>query len=630
MAKRTKHEFPTPIVNSVNADSEIRFEKVEPANWWIGMRKRIVTLTIYGHNVALTRAVLKADGVSVASCSTLSSANYLFVNLDISPQARPGVYDIALTCDGHPVASIPFELKERKRDSALRRGVTPADVVYLAMPDRFAHSDGCGSDADTLEKFNRKAPRGRHGGNLCGVRDHAAYLAGLGVTALWLTPVQLNDMPSDSFHGYAMTDFYSVDPRLGSLADYFQLSASLRQWGIKLIMDVVINHCGSNHLWMRDAPSDDWFSPWPWKPELTNYRPGVSTDVHASRYDLRHTVRGWFDYTMPDLNFENPRVINYMAQMVIWWIETADLSGLRVDTFPYVDRHGAYRWLEAILDEYPDLSIVTESWVSDSAKLAGMVSEFYFSGKFPLQNLPQVMDFPLQEAVSRAFTEDFGWGMGANRLYDVVSNDHLFPKSVNLMVFGDNHDTGRLLTRLGGDVAALKMAMAFLLTTRGVPQIYYGTEILLDGDSSQGDARIRQDMPGGWASDKDNMMAKLEDGDANIGKLSPKDEQRADMYDYIARIARFRKQSHAIAHGRLTHFVPTDNVYVYFRVMGSERVLVILNMLKTRTRLNTERFAELVSPDFTGIDVVSGNKLKIKGVVTVPPRTAAIISINPD
>ncbi len=630
MAKRAKPEFPTPIVHSANADSVVRFEKVEPANWWVGMRKRVVTLTVYGHNVALTRATLKADGVSVCACATLSSANYLFVDLDISPLACPGVYDIALTYAGQTVATIPFELKERKRDSSLRRGVTQADVVYLAMPDRFAHSDGCGSDADTIEKFNRKAPRGRHGGNLRGIRDHAAYIAGLGVTALWLTPVQVNDMPSDSFHGYAMTDFYSIDPRLGSLADYCSLSASLRQWGVKLIMDVVINHCGSNHLWMRDAPSADWFSPWPWKPELTNYRPSVATDAHASRYDLMRTVSGWFDYTMPDLNFANPRVVTYMAQMAVWWIETADLSGLRVDTFPYVDHGGACRWLEAIIDEYPELSIVTENWVSDSAKLAGVVNGLYLGSGIPSPNLPQVMDFPLQEAVSRAFTEDFGWGTGANRLYDVVSNDHLFPNTNILMVFGDNHDTSRLLTRLGGDVDALKMAMAFILTTRGVPQIYYGTEILLEGDSSLGDARIRQDMPGGWPSDRDNMMAKIEDRVSDGGTLSPKDERRADMYDYIARIARFRKRSHAIAYGNLTHFVPTDNVYVYFRTLGSECVMVVLNMLKSRARLNTERFAEFVGPDFTGLDVVSGNKLKIRGKISIQPRSAIILSIDPD
>lgn len=630
MAKRAKPEFPTPIVYSANADSEIRFEKVEPANWWIGMRKRIVTLTVYGHNVALTRAVLKAKGVSVCACATLSSANYLFVDLDISPLAIPGVYDITLTYEGRTVATIPFEIKERKRDSAQRRGVTQADVVYLAMPDRFAHSESCGSDTETLEKFNRKAPRGRHGGNLSGVRDHAAYIAGLGVTALWLTPVQVNDMPSDSFHGYAMTDFYSIDPRLGSLDDYCRLSASFRQWGIKLIMDVVINHCGSNHLWMRDAPSADWFSPWPWKPELTNYRPSVATDVHASQYDLRHTVSGWFDYTMPDLNFANHHVVSYMSQMAIWWIETADLSGLRVDTFPYVERKGAYRWLDAIIDEYPNLSIVTENWVTDSAKLAGVVNGFYFGSEIPSVNLPQLMDFPLQEAVSRAFTEDFGWGMGANRLYDVVSNDHLFPNTANLMVFGDNHDTGRLLTRLGGDVDALKMAMAFILTTRGVPQIYYGTEILLEGDSSLGDAHIRQDMPGGWLSDKDNIMAKIEDRAADGATLSQKDERRADMYDYIARITRFRRQSHAIALGKLTHFVPTDNVYVYFRTLGPERVMVVINMLRKQARLNTERFAELVGPDFTGVDVVSGKKLKIKGKINVQPRTAMVISIDPD
>ena len=623
MAKKRQPDLPKPQVVRQNEDSDVRLDKIEPANWWTGMAERTVMLTIYGRNVALTRPRTDGDGISIEGVRLTDSVDHLFVDLRISPDAEPGNYSIDLTRDGATVATVAFALASRRRGAAQREGVTRDDVVYLAMPDRFACAPDFGTDERTVEKINRKLPHGRHGGNLEGVRRHADYLRRLGVTALWLTPVQANDMERDSFHGYAATDYYEVDPRLGTIDDYRRLSASLSQWGVKLMMDIVLNHCGTRHRWFSDSPGTGWFSEWEWKPELTNYRPGVATDIHASEYDRRHTIGGWFDKTMADLNMVNPLVETYMAEMAIWWIETAGLQGLRVDTYPYSDGEGMKRWAARVKREYPNLLIVGETWVGDAAKLAPWTKNA----------LTQAMDFPLQEAITQAFNEDFGWGRGANRLYDAISNDHIYTHPEDLMTFADNHDTGRIFTRLGCDVRSLRLAMTFLLTTRGMPQIYYGTEMLMEGESSTDDANIRRDMPGGWDGDKEDWFAMSEEettkqGDAPLNKA----EQRKATFLFISNLLKFRKGSEAIKNGSLTHFMPTANVYTYFRTAetaaGRETVMVVLNMERKRMTLNVEKFAEMTGERLTGEDIISGRKYRGVSKLTIMARTAVVIRLG--
>lgn len=623
MAKKRQPDLPKPRVVRQNADGSVRLDKIEPANWWTGMANPTVMLTIYGRNVALTRPRLESRGIGIESVRLTDSVNHMFVDIRISPDAKPGKYVIELTRDGETVATADFALEERRRGSAQREGVTRADVVYLAMPDRFASTPGCGTDADMAEKFNRKLPHGRHGGNIDGLRRHADYLHRLGVSALWLTPVQTNDMERDSFHGYAATDYYGIDPRLGTLEDYRRLSASLSQWGVKLIMDIVLNHCGTRHPWLSDSPGTGWFSEWDWKPELTNYRPGVVTDMHASEYDRRRTICGWFDKAMADLNMANPLVETYMAEMAIWWIETAGLQGLRVDTFPYSDGEGVRRWAERVKREYPNLLIVGETWVGEAAKLAPWTKS----------GLTRAMDFPLQEAVTLAFNEDFGWGRGANRLYDAISNDHIYAHPEDLMTFADNHDTGRIFTRLGGDIRSLWLAMTFLLTTRGMPQIYYGTEMLMEGESTPDDADIRRDMPGGWDSDKEDWFVMSEEGTAPQKNGTPgRAEQRKATFKYISSLLKFRRGSEALKNGSLTHFMPTANVYTYFRRAetgnGSETVMVVLNMEKKRMTLRMEQFAELAGETLNGTDIISGRKHKGANSLTLKARTADVIRLD--
>lgn len=613
-----------PRVVKRNDDTAIRIEGVEPRNWWIGMAHDKVMLTVYGHNAALTRPLIKDGGVSVRQSLTTDSVNHLFVEIEISPQAKPGEIAIELTHDGRPVASLPFELRSRRQGSANRRGFDSSDAVYLIMPDRFASAAGEGGAEGMKELPDRRKPYGRHGGNLRGLARHTDYLHALGVTALWLTPVQTNDMETQSYHGYAATDYYSIDPRLGTLADYKTLSANLAQWGMKLVMDIVVNHCGTGHRWMADAPSSHWFNSWEWKPELTNYRPGVTTDTHASAYDRRRTIEGWFDATMADLNMADPLVERYMAQMAIWWVETADLCGLRVDTLPYSDTKAMGRWMDEIRLEYPHLGIVGETWVNHTAMLAP------WQTAWPGGRPPMLMDFPLQEAICRAFGEDFAWGAGANRLYDALACDAALPSPQDLMIFGDNHDTGRLLTRLGGDTEALRLALAFLLTTRGMPQIYYGTEMLMEGDSDKGHADIRRDMPGGWDGDREDWFSlALQDRDEKK-RLSERDRERLLTFDFTASLLRFRRQSEALKTGSLTHFMPTDNTYAYFRTAkDGQAVMVVLNMSHKTARLNIERFAEITGPTLTGRNIISGARYHCVKSIRIAPRTPAVIEILP-
>lgn len=620
---KRRPEFAMPRVVRRNDDADIRIDSIEPRDWWIGMVHNVVMLTIYGHNAALTRPRVKGEGVSMRRSVTTDSANHLFVEIEITPQAKPGEIVIELTHDGQCAASLPFELRMRRQGSANRQGLDSSDAIYLAMPDRFAHAAGGGDANGMKEQPDRRKPYGRHGGNLRGLARHTDYLHALGVTALWLTPVQTNDMESQSYHGYAITDHYSIDPRLGSLADYKTLSANLAQWGVKLVMDIVVNHCGTGHKWMADAPSSRWFNSWDWKPELTNYRTSVATDTHASAYDRRRTIEGWFDTTMADLNMADPLVERYMTQMAIWWVETADLRGLRVDTMPYSDIKALGRWVDEVRREYPNLGIVGETWVGHTAMLAS------WQKAWPGAQPPMAMDFPLQESVCRAFREDFAWGTGANRLYDTIACDAALPAPQGLMIFGDNHDTGRLLTRLGGDTEALRLALAFLLTTRGMPQIYYGTEMLMEGDSDKGHADIRRDMPGGWDGDRENWFSLALQDREGKSRLSETSKERQRTFDFTANLLRFRRQSEAIKTGAMTHFIPTENTYVYFRsAKTGQVVMVALNLGHKTARLNIERFTELTGATLTGRNIITGTKYHCVKSIRIAPRTPVVIDVE--
>ncbi len=585
-------DYPRPIVVRANSDTSVSVARVEPMNWWVGMKSNRLLLTLHGHNVALTRPIINAKGVELVSVTTTDSVNYLFLNLLIGHDAQPGVFNIELSRNGKSEHTIPYELK--RRAAPVARGLSGNDTLYLAMPDRFAYDDSYVPSRSMREGVNKRKDYGRHGGNLRGTASHADYLHSLHVSALWLTPVFTTDQDECSYHGYATTDYYEVDPRLGSLADYSSLSSRLAQWGIKLVMDIVLNHCGTRHYWLTDCPSSQWINSWEWKAEPTNYRPGVVADIHASRYDKKRTVEGWFDITMADLNMRDTLLCEYMAEVAIWWVETARLAALRVDTYPYADADGMAWWVGRVREEYPDITIVGETWVASAAILSAWGSDGVM-----------LMDFPLQEAISQAFTEGYAYGRGALRLYDAIANDRVYADPNNMMIFADNHDTGRIFSRLGNDVNALRLSMIFLMTTRGVPQIFYGTEIPMEGDSDKGHADIRRDMPVEW----------MESGSG-------------DMKALIGRLAEIRRDSPAIGCGRLIHFLPTANVYVYFRLLADECVMVVLNMEHKRMTLNIERFAELTGARLTGVELLTGKRYKGVDKLRVTARSGMVIRVG--
>lgn len=586
---------------------------VEPMNWWVGMHNSNLQLLIHAQNIAQCRPEIDYAGVTIKGITLTDNANYMFVNLEIAPDAKPGKFDIRFMKDGKQKASHTYELKARETNSENRQSFTSADAIYLLMPDRFANANPTNDDMPSMiEKADRKADYGRHGGDLQGVAEHIDYIKNLGMTALWMTPVLENNMPQSSYHGYAITDYYNVDARLGSLDEYKQLSNKLHQNGMKLIMDMVFNHCGSNHWWMNDLPCKDWIFQWNGNFVRSSYRLSTVADTHCSAYDLRQATEGWFDTSMPDMNLRNELVKNYFIQNSIWWIETIGLDGIRQDTYPYPDKNAMREWNLRVREEYPNFNIVGEAWISEASKLAYWQKDAHNTDGFNSE-LPTIMDFPLMEAIYRAFNEQSSWDDGIIRLYNSLANDYLYADPMHIMVMGENHDAGRLFTKLNHNVQNLKMATAFLATVRGIAQWYVGTEVLMQGDAVQ-HAYIRRDFAGGWEGDKENNFT------ARKGAA-------ADMYDYTARLFNYRKQSDALRYGHLLHFLPVNEVYVYFRYTDNDCVMVILNNNQADQTLDTPRYAEMLNKYTDGKDIISNQTINLNNI-TIKAKTAMVIQLR--
>lgn len=596
--------------------------RVEPANWWVGMRNPQVQLMLHGEGIAALKPGVEGRGVSIADVVRTDNPNYLFVTLSIGSKARPGTAKITLAGGGES-REVDFPLLERRAGSASRQGFTSDDAIYLLMPDRFANADPANDSIPGMaEAADRDAPYGRHGGDLRGVIDHLDYIADLGMTALWMTPAMTNDMPQSSYHGYAITNYYEIDPRLGNLDDFKRLSAELHKRGMKHIMDMVFNHCGTGYWWMDDLPCRDWLNKWydadgKEKFVRSNYRLSIIRDPHASEADRDVALKGWFDSTMADMNLSNPLVRNYMIQNSIWWVEMADLDGIRQDTYPYSDLGAMAEWCQRVKEEYPNLNIVGECWISEAGKLAVWQKGYGKSHGEDDSGLPTIMDFPLQEAITRAMGENEGWSEGANRLYESFANDVLYPDPANIMIFGENHDTGRLLTQLGDDVSSLRLATALLATARGIPQLYYGTEVLMRGNGFDGHANIRRDFPGGWEGDKLNFFTNRTDS-------------AAAMYDYTARLFNFRKESMPLRRGSMTHYAPEGNVYVYFRydAVTRRQVMTVLNLSREARELDLGRFTQIAGGRLGGVDIVSGKTVEAQGTMSVGAREAMVIDMK--
>jgi len=596
----------------------LEVERIEPANWWVGMVHHRVELMVHGAGIAATTPRIDRAGVTLVEVQRTDSPNYLFATVDVAADAAPGEVAIEFLERGKVVATKAWRIDAREPGSAQRRGFGNADAIYLVTPDRFADGDPSNdSVAGLREAANRANPNGRHGGDLAGIRRHLDYIASMGFTQLWITPVLENDLPEYSYHGYAITDLYRTDPRMGSNDDYRALSREAKAQGIGLVMDVVLNHIGSGHWWMRDLPARDWINH-PGRYVETNHRRTTIQDPHAAPEDRAQFVQGWFARVMPDLNQRNPHLARYLIQNSLWWIETAGLSGIREDTFGYADADFLSAWGKAILDEYPGFSMVGEEWSPNPAIVAHWQrGKSNPDGHVPY--MPSMMDFPVHIALRDALSRPEGWDSGWVEVYEALANDFLYPDPGALVVFAENHDTPRLLAQLDGDVGLWKLAMAFVATTRGTPQFYYGSEVLLRGPKQRNDGELRADMPGGWAGDAASAFTG-----EGLGA-----EQR-DAQEWVRALFQWRKRTPVLHDGGLVHYAPQDGVYVYFRYDGQDTVMVALNRNPRTTPLALARFARFLPAGVHARDALGGKPVALGTSLELPAQSATILELKRD
>ena len=596
---------------------DVTLDKVEPPFWWTGFKNTDLQLLVYGKNIASTTVTVDYPGVVLKKINKVENPNYLFLDLTIGKGTKPGIAAIYFKLKDKVVGKYLYTLKARKKGSAQRKSFSSHDVIYLLMPDRFANGDAANDEiAGMAEPLNRANQDGRHGGDIKGIMDHLDYFKDLGVTALWINPLLENNMAKYSYHGYSTTDYYKIDPRFGTNEDYVKLSDSIHHNGMKLIKDMIFNHCGSGHWWMKDLPSKDWINQWP-EFTRTNYRAGTFTDPYASQSDSNMFVRGWFDITMPDMNQTNPYVKNYLIQNSIWWIEYAGLDGIRQDTHPYPFKEMMAEWGKRLHDEYPNFNIVGECWLNYPASVA-----YWQKGSKNRDGydswLPSVFDFPLYDALNKAFTESEGWNTGIVRLYEILAQDFSYPNPNNIVVFADNHDVNRYLDSQKDDVRKLKMAIAYILTTRGIPEIYYGTEILMTtGPDKSGDGSKRKDFPGGWSGDSRNAFTAQ-------GRTAAEN----DMFNYLRKLIQWRNLNEVVHTGKFRHFIPADGIYVYFRYDLKNTVMVVMNNNEDEKTIETKRYNEFMKKFRTGNEVISGNILNDLSKLTIPGKSVAIFELK--
>lgn len=587
---------------------------VEPPFWWTGMKHKNIQLLVHAEKVGYTTPTLDYDGVTLKKTIKVDNPNYLFLNLHLDDAVKPGAFEIQFRKNDDVVFSYDYELRERRDVS--KNGFDNSDIIYLLMPDRFANGNPSNdSQPDMLEKANRSKPSGRHGGDFKGIMEHLDYFNELGITALWLNPFLKNNQEAYTYHGYAISDFYRTDPRIGTNQQFKELVDKAHDKGLKVIQDMVFNHCGSGHWWMDDLPMDSWVHQFP-EYTSSNYRASTAVDPHASKQDLRKMKDGWFDKNMPDLNQQNDLLANYLIQNSIWWIAYAGIDGIRMDTQPYPDEDFMARWAEHVMEEYPEFSIVGEAWLEYPA----MVS-YYQGGKNNFDgydsHLTHVFDFPGQYAVSSAFNETNGWNTGLAKLYDNLAHDFLYPRPNDLVVFADNHDLSRLYSTYNENINKVKMALTYVLTTRGVPSILYGTELLMKGYGHDGHGKMRQDFPGGWEGDEKNAFKK--EGRTDL---------QNEIFYHIKTLADYRTFHPVMQTGKLTQFIPENGTYVYFRHDPENAVMVIFNNTNEKKQLNTGRFSEILDEYESGKNILSGKGLENLEKIGLKSRSTQVIELR--
>lgn len=583
----------------------------EPAFWWSGMKNPELQLMVYGENIASFRPSVSYPGVKLKSSVALESPNYLLVYLDVE-NAQPGSFDITFTKDKKQI-KMPYELKARKKDACKIKGFDSSDVLYLIMPDRFANGDPTNDNLvmKTAYKTDRNDPSARHGGDLAGIEKHLDYIEDLGVTAIWLNPVLENDMQGGSYHGYATTNYYRVDPRFGTNEDYVRLIDKTHAKGMRVVMDMIFNHCGSDHIWMKDVPSKDWFNNLD-KYVETSHVKEVYFDPYASEYDTRRMVDGWFVPSMPDLNQRNPHVATYLIQNSIWWIEYSGVDGIRQDTYPYADYKMMVDWCNAIYREYPDYNIVGEAWMNQTMGTAFWQKDSKLNERGNTM-LKSVMDFRLMGLSHSAFFGDAG---GMQALYEHLAYDYAYADIYNVLRFLDNHDTDRFLPAMPEKLDAFKQGIAFMLTIPGIPQFYYGTELLMNGTKQKGDGYIRLDVPGGWPGDAVNQF-----------EASGRTDIQNEAWNYMQKLLKWRKGNEVIAKGKMKHFVPQNGVYVYARNLNGKQVVVIMNGNAKESVLPLDRYDEILKGYTSGKDVITGKVVSLQKELTLGAKDVLVLEL---
>ncbi|MDR0894589.1 MAG: glycoside hydrolase family 13 protein [Prevotellaceae bacterium] len=605
------------LLLSLHTFAAMNIHKIDPPFWYADMQNPELQLMVYGEGIAHAAVTVDVPGVTITSTVRLESPNYLLVYLNIGKEAQPGTFNLYFT-QGKKKTTYPYQLKARARKGSDHKGFDASDALYLLMPDRFANGN---PDNDVVPgmneyKVDRNDPNARHGGDLAGIAQHLDYFVDLGITALWFTPVLENDMQGGSYHGYATTDYYKVDPRFGTNDEYRQLIADAHARGIKVVMDMIFNHCGVDHVWIKDMPSRDWFN----NPDheknfvQTSFKLTPHVDPYASNYDFEQMNDGWFVPSMPDLNQRNPHVMRYLIQNSFWWIEYAQIDGIRMDTYPYADYDAMAAWMKELNEAYPNYNTVGETWVVEPAYTAWWQKDSKLSA--PRNSyLKTVMDFSFYDKINLAKTEQTTGFNGLDRIYNNFVYDYLYPNPASVLAFIENHDTDRYLAD-GNNLAMLKQASTLLLTTHRIPQLYYGTEVMMNGVKQLSDGYVRKDFPGGWAADKQSAFTARE-----------RTAAQNECYNFYRTLLNWRKGNDVIAKGTMTQFLTQNGVYAYARQYQGKTVFVMLNGTDKETTLPLKCYREVLQESKQGRDVLSGRIIALGDSITMAARESLVIEL---
>ncbi|MBA9077836.1 glycoside hydrolase family 13 protein [Rufibacter quisquiliarum] len=608
---------------SGSAQQKAAITRVDPTFWWVGMKDQNLQLLVYGPNAGTFRYSIDYPGVTLVKTHTVENPNYAFLDLTLAPQTKAGTFTLTGR-NGNQKLTRQYELKARTHEPKAQ-GVNTSDFIYLVLPDRFANADpkndAFKNMADT--QADRSNPFLRHGGDLKGIQNHLGYFEELGATALWLNPIIENDQPlteeggtqRSAYHGYAFTDHYQVDRRLGGNDAYKKLIQAAHTRGMKVVQDAVYNHVGSNHWFIKDLPSKDWLNQWPAYTN-TSHKFQPTIDPHAAQADYEVLRKGWFVPHMPDLNQNNPFVANYLIQHALWTVEHFGVDAWRIDTYLYNEDEFMNRCNQALLNEYPTIHIFGESWVNNVLAQARFVQNTI---NFPFKsNQPGTLDFVLFNAINDALNQNFGWDEGVSKIHQTLAQDAVYQDPMKLVTFLDNHDMNRYFSVIGEDLNKYKMGMTWLLTLRGIPSLYYGTEILMKNFKDPSDAEVRKDFPGGFAGDKENKFT-----------AAGRTERENEAFNFVKKLAQYRKNTPALHSGKLTQFVPQEGIYVYFRHDEKKTVMVATNSTDKEAELKTERYKERLQGFSKARNVLTDQHLNTLTTIKIPAKTALVLELQP-